>query len=498
MSHPVILEMKGIVKSFGPVKALKGVDFDLRAGEVHALMGENGAGKSTLMKVLTGIHDANEGTIHYNGKQVAYSKPKEAMEDGIVIVHQELNMMNHLTVAQNIFIGREEFRHNLLIDDGASIKKAKKLFDLLKLDINPTEKVGNLTVGKQQMVEIAKALSMDAKVIVFDEPTAALTESEINELFVIIDDLRAKGVGIIYISHRMDEIARITDRVTVMRDGEYVGTVNTKETTKDEIIAMMVGRTIYEDPKAASAVADDAPVVLEVKNLNAGSSVKDVSFQLRKGEILGFSGLMGAGRTEVARLLFGADKKESGTIFVNGKEVTINSPQDAIREGIGYLSEDRKRFGCIVDMTIADNTVMTNLDKYIKGGLINDGEIVKVSDEFVKQLRTKTPSSKQLVRNLSGGNQQKVVIAKWLEQNSDILIFDEPTRGIDVGAKSEIYTLMNSLVAQGKSIIMISSELTEILRMSDRIVVMCEGRKTGELDISQATQERILALATDR
>lgn len=294
MSHPVILEMKGIVKSFGPVKALKGVDLDLRAGEVHALMGENGAGKSTLMKVLTGIHDANEGTIHYNGKQVTYSKPKDAMEDGIVIVHQELNMMNHLTVAQNIFIGREEFRHNWLIDDGASIKKAKKLFDLLKLDINPTEKVGNLTVGKQQMVEIAKALSMDAKVIVFDEPTAALTESEINELFVIIDDLRSKGVGIIYISHRMDEIARITDRVTVMRDGEYVGTVNTKDTTKDEIIAMMVGRTIYEDPKAASAVADDAPVVLEVKNLNAGSSVKDVSFQLRKGEILGFSGLMGA------------------------------------------------------------------------------------------------------------------------------------------------------------------------------------------------------------
>ena len=498
MSHPVILEMKGIVKSFGPVKALKGVDLDLRAGEVHALMGENGAGKSTLMKVLTGIHDANEGTIHYNGKQVAYSKPKDAMEDGIVIVHQELNMMNHLTVAQNIFIGREEFRHNWLIDDGASIKKAKKLFDLLKLDINPTEKVGNLTVGKQQMVEIAKALSMDAKVIVFDEPTAALTESEINELFVIIDDLRSKGVGIIYISHRMDEIARITDRVTVMRDGEYVGTVNTKDTTKDEIIAMMVGRTIYEDPKAASAVADDAPVVLEVKNLNAGSSVKDVSFQLRKGEILGFSGLMGAGRTEVARLLFGADKKESGTIFVNGKEVTINSPQDAIREGIGYLSEDRKRFGCIVDMTIADNTVMTNLDHYIKGFLIDDREIVRVSDKFVDSLKTKTPSSKQLVRNLSGGNQQKVVIAKWLEQNSDILIFDEPTRGIDVGAKSEIYTLMNALVAQGKSIIMISSELTEILRMSDRIVVMCEGRKTGELDISQATQERILALATDR
>ena len=348
------------------------------------------------------------------------------------------------------------------------------------------------------MVEIAKALSMDAKVIVFDEPTAALTESEINELFVIIDDLRAKGVGIIYISHRMDEIARITDRVTVMRDGEYVGTVNTKDTTKDEIISMMVGRTIYEDPKAASTVAEDAPVVLEVKNLCAGTAVKDVSFKLHKGEILGFSGLMGAGRTEVARLLFGADKKESGSIIINGKEVSINSPQDAIREGIGYLSEDRKRFGCIVDMTIANNTVITNLDKYIKAGLIDDGAIVKASDQFVQSLHTKTPSSKQLVRNLSGGNQQKVVIAKWLEQNSDILIFDEPTRGIDVGAKSEIYTLMNDLVAQGKSIIMISSELTEILRMSDRIVVMCEGRKTGELDISQATQERILALATDR
>ena len=498
MSNPVILEMKGIVKSFGPVKALKGVDFDLRAGEVHALMGENGAGKSTLMKVLTGIHKPNEGSIHYNGKQVEYSKPKEAMDDGIVIVHQELNMMNDLTVAQNIFIGREEISQGFFIDDNAANKKAKELFNLLKLDINPQEKVGHLTVGKQQMVEIAKALSMDAKVIVFDEPTAALTESEINELFVIIDDLRQKGVGITYISHRMDEIARITDRVTVMRDGEYVGTVNTKDTTKDEIIAMMVGRTIYEDPKAASAVAEDAPVVLEVEHLNAGSSVKDVSFVLRKGEILGFSGLMGAGRTEVARLLFGADKKDSGTIKINGKEVDIKNPQDAIREGIGYLSEDRKRYGCIVDMTIANNTVMTNLDKYIKGGFIDDGEIIKVSDEFVKQLRTKTPSSKQLVRNLSGGNQQKVVIAKWLEQNSDILIFDEPTRGIDVGAKSEIYSLMNELVAQGKSIIMISSELTEILRMSDRIVVMCEGRKTGELDISQATQERILALATDR
>lgn len=497
MEQRVILQMKDIVKSFGPVKALKGVNLDLRTGEVHALMGENGAGKSTLMKVLTGIYSADEGTIIYDGKQVEFNKPIEAMDAGIVIVHQELNMMNHLTVAQNIFIGREK-KKGMLLDDNESIKRSKDLFELLKLNINPNEKVGNLTVGKQQMVEIAKALSIDAKVIVFDEPTAALTESEINELFAIIADLRSKGVAIVYISHRMDEIARITDRVTVMRDGEYVGTVNTHETTKDDIIAMMVGRTIFEDPKEVSAVAADAPVVLKVENLNHGSAVKNVSFELRKGEILGFSGLMGAGRTEVARLIFGADTKDSGTIYVNGKEVEIKNPQDAIKAGIGYLSEDRKQFGCIVDMTIANNTVMTNLDKYIENGLINDRKIVEVSDQFVKKLRTKTPSSKQLIRNLSGGNQQKVVIAKWLEQDSDILIFDEPTRGIDVGAKSEIYTLMNDLVAQGKSIIMISSELTEILRMSDRIVVMCEGRKTGELDISEATQERILALATDR
>ena len=362
------------------------------------------------MKVLTGIYGANEGTIHYNGKQVEYSKPKEAMDDGIVIVHQELNMMNHLTVAQNIFIGREEINQGLFINDNAGNKKAKELFKLLKLDINPQEKVGNLTVGKQQMVEIAKALSMDAKIIVFDEPTAALTESEINELFAIIDDLRAKGVGIIYISHRMDEIARITDRVTVMRDGEYVGTVNTKETTKDEIIAMMVGRTIYEDPESGFCSTRRSTCCIRSGTLKLRKPRKRCYFVLHKGEILGFSGLMGAGRTEVARLLFGADKKDSGTIKINGKEVDIKNPQDAIREGIGYLSEDRKRYGCIVDMTIANNTVMTNLDKYIKGGLIDDGEIVKVSDEFVKQLRTKTPSSKQLVRNLSGGNQQKLLL----------------------------------------------------------------------------------------
>jgi len=494
-----LLELKNISKTFPGVKALQNVNLDLEAGEVLGLCGENGAGKSTLMKILTGIYTADPGgEIWLEGRQVVVGGVNHARELGLSIIHQELNMVPDLTVAQNLYLGRQGSHRAGWINDSKLNREAAELFERLGMNLDPAARIGDLSVARQQMVEIARALSYNSRILVMDEPTAALTVGETEALFGMIRDFITPETGLIYISHRMPEIEEITDRVSVLRDGQYIGTVTTKEVEMREIISMMVGRTIYEDPKAASTVAEDAPVVLEVKNLCAGTAVKDVSFKLHKGEILGFSGLMGAGRTEVARLLFGADKKESGSIVINGKEVSINSPQDAIREGIGYLSEDRKRFGCIVDMTIANNTVITNLDKYIKGGLIDDGAIVKVSDQFVQSLRTKTPSSKQLVRNLSGGNQQKVVIAKWLEQNSDILIFDEPTRGIDVGAKSEIYTLMNDLVAQGKSIIMISSELTEILRMSDRIVVMCEGRKTGELDISQATQERILALATDR
>ena len=491
----VILEMKGIDKSFPGVHALDHVDLEIRKGEVLALMGENGAGKSTLMKVLTGIYTKDSGTITYEGKEVEFHSAREAQDNGVIIVHQELNMLGHLTVAQNLFIGRE-FKKGITIDDKKMNEEAKKLFDRLNVDIDPTEKMANLTVGKQQMCEIAKAVSFDAKVIIFDEPSAALTEAEIEEMFKIIRDLKKKDIAMVYISHRMDEIKVITDRVTVMRDGTYVGTLITKDCTKEDIINMMVGRVIYEEPKTQSAVPKDAPVVLKVEHLNAGKMVQDVSFELRKGEILGFSGLMGAGRTETARALFGADPKESGDIYINGEKVTINNPQDAVNCGIGYLSEDRKRFGIAVQKTVAENTTMAAMQNFMKGIFIDKKKEARVAQEYVDALATKTPGVDQLVVNLSGGNQQKVVIAKWLTRDSDILIFDEPTRGIDVGAKNEIYKLMNKLAAEGKSIIMISSEMTEILRMSDRIVVMCEGKKTGEVDISEASQEMIMNLAT--
>ena len=491
----IILTMKDIDKSFPGVHALDHVNFEVRKGEVHALMGENGAGKSTLMKVLTGIYTKDSGSIVYEGKEVEFHNTRDAQDQGIVIVHQELNMLGHLTVAQNIFIGRE-FKKGIRIDDKKMNEEAEKLFKRLNIDIDPTEMMGNLTVGKQQMCEIAKAISHEAKVIIFDEPSAALTEAEIEELFKIIRDLRKQQLGIVYISHRMDEIKVITDRVTVMRDGTYVGTLITNDCTKDDIINMMVGRVIYEDPKTESSVAKDAPIVLKVENLNAGRMVQDVSFELRKGEILGFSGLMGAGRTETARAIFGADPKTSGTITINGKKVEINSPEDAVKCGIGYLSEDRKRYGIVVQKSVAENSTMATMENFVKGLFINKKAENKAAQDYGDSLATKTPGVDQLVVNLSGGNQQKVVIAKWLIRNCDILIFDEPTRGIDVGAKNEIYKLMNRLAEEGKSIIMISSEMTEILRMSDRIVVMCEGRKTGEIDISEASQEIIMNMAT--
>ena len=491
----VILTMKGIDKSFPGVHALDHVDLEVRKGEVHALMGENGAGKSTLMKMLTGIYKKDSGTITYEGKEVEFHNTREAQDAGVVIVHQELNMLGHLTVAQNIFIGRE-FKKGIRIDDKKMNEEARKLFDRMHIDIDPTETMSKLTVGKQQMCEIAKAISHEAKVIIFDEPSAALTEAEIEELFKIIRDLRAQGMGIVYISHRMDEIKVITDRVTVMRDGSYAGTLITKDCTKDVIINMMVGRVIYEDPKTKNMTPPGAPVVLKVDHLNAGKMVQDVSFELHKGEVLGFSGLMGAGRTETMRALFGADPIDSGDIYVNGQKVTIKSPQDAVKHGIGYLSEDRKRYGIVVQKSVAENTTMADLDEFSNGPFINKKKEKEVAEKFVDSLATKTPSVDQLVVNLSGGNQQKVVIAKWLTRNCDILIFDEPTRGIDVGAKNEIYKLMNQLAAEGKAIIMVSSEMTEILRMSDRIVVMCEGKKTGELDISEATQENIMNMAT--
>lgn len=493
----VILTMKGIDKSFPGVHALKEVDLEVRKGEVLALMGENGAGKSTLMKVLTGIYERDAGEIIYEGKPVQFQNPREAQDAGIAIVHQEINMMSQLTVAQNIYIGRE-FMTGKLIDDRKMNEEAAKLFQRLNIDIDPAEVMDNLTVGRQQMCEIAKAISREVKVIIFDEPTAALTDSEIEELFKIIRDLRSKQLGIVYISHRMDEIKQITDRVTVMRDGEYVGTLITEKCTKDDIINMMVGRTIFEDPKEKSNVKENAPVVLKAVHLRAGKMVKDVSFELHKGEILGMAGLMGAGRTETARVLFGADAREGGEIYVNGRKVEIRSPQDAVKAGIGYLSEDRKRFGLVLDKSISDNTCLASLERFRKGIFLDKGKADEKAQEYVDKLKTKTPGIDTPAVSLSGGNQQKVVIAKWLTRDCDILIFDEPTRGIDVGAKSEIYHLMNELVSQGKSIIMISSEMTEILRMSDRVLVMCEGRKTGEIPIEEATQEKIMHAATMR
>lgn len=494
----VILSMKAIDKRFAGVHALKGVDFELCEGEIHALVGENGAGKSTLMKALTGIFPKDSGEIHYLGKLFNPQGPKEALDAGIAIVHQELNMMEHLTVAQNLFIGREATKRNgWLLDEKEQNKRASELFEKLNMHIDPQEKVSNLTVGKQQMVEIAKAVSHNLKVLILDEPTAALTDREINDLFIIMKDLAKKGVGMIYISHRLDEIGVITDRVTVLRDGEYVGTKETKDLSKDEMINMMVGRVIYEKPKTKSTVPPDAPVVLKIENLNAGKLVQNISFELRKGEILGFAGLMGAGRTETMRALFGADRA-SGNIFINGTKTLIENPQDAVRNGIGYLSEDRKRFGLAIKLSVQENAVMASYDDLCPSLFLPRAKLVKIAGEYVEKLNVKTPSLDQFVRNLSGGNQQKVVIAKWLIKNCSVLIFDEPTRGIDVGAKSEIYHLMNDLVKEGKSIIMISSELNEILRMSDRIAVMCEGKLTGILNIEEATQERIIALATQR
>ena len=492
-----ILRMQGIQKYFSGVHALKGVDFELRAGEVHALMGENGAGKSTLIKVLCGIHKRDGGTMEYFGEPAEFHDISASQAAGISVVHQELNMMNHLTVAQNMFIGREYMKAGF-ISDRKMVEEAKAMFEQIGVKIDPTVRLGSLTVGKQQMVEIAKAVSRDCKLLILDEPTAALTQPEVEELFKIMNDLKAKGIGMIYISHRMDEINRISDRVTVMRDGEYVGTVNTADVTKDDIVKMMVGRVIMGEQKSASSVPADAEVILDVQHLNAGKEVRDVSFQLRKGEVLGFAGLMGAGRTEVVRALYGADPRQTGTIYLHGKKVKIKTPEQAVKHGICYLSEDRKRYGLMLDKSVTENTVIASVDDFITAGLISDGKMRSFSAEFNEKLRTKTPSMEQLLKNLSGGNQQKVIIARWLMKNSDIFIFDEPTRGIDVGAKSEIYRLMEELVAQGKSIIMISSELPEVLRMSDRILVMCEGRKTGELDISEATQENIMQLATMR
>lgn len=498
MAKPLI-SVRNLNKSFPGVHALRDVHFDLYPGEVHTLVGENGAGKSTLMKVLAGVYQKDSGEIMINGKPVEIPNPRAAQRLGISIIHQELNLMNHLTAAQNIFIGREPKKYlGLFLDEKQLNSQTRELFGLLKMDIDPRVKIGELTIAKQQMTEIVKALSFNAKVLIMDEPTAALNEVEIEELFGIIRHLRSQGVGIIYISHRMDELFRISDRITVMRDGQYIDTLKVSDTNLDHVISLMVGRKIYESAPQVDLAANK-PVVLKVSGLNQGKTLKNVSFEARKGEILGFAGLMGAGRTETARAVFGADPIDSGEILVNGKKVTIRHPSDAVRHGIGYLSEDRKRYGLAVGMDIETNIALASMQTFTNfGGFINTKATQKAGNDMVEKLSIRTPSLNQKAKFLSGGNQQKVVVAKWLIRNCDILFFDEPTRGIDVGAKQEIYKLLNELAESGKTIIMISSELPEILRMSHRIVVMCEGRVTGELPASEATQEKIMKLATQR
>jgi ribose transport system ATP-binding protein len=489
--------MEGIEKSFPGVHALDRCHFEFRAGEVHALVGENGAGKSTLMKVLAGASRCDAGTIRLDGREVVIASPRAAQDLGISIIHQELNLMPHLTVAQNIFIGREPRRLGFLLDEPAINEQARGVLERLRLEIDPRTRVGELTVARQQMVEIAKALSLQARVLIMDEPTAALTDTEIAELFRITRELRADGVGIVHISHRLEELPEISDRITVMRDGRTVQTLATPDATIPEIIRSMVGRTIYE---GAPEIPDlpQHEIVLELRHVTRGRALRDISFTLRRGEILGFAGLVGAGRTEVARAVFGADPIDAGEILVRGRQVQIRSPRDAVRHGIAYLSEDRKQFGLVLGLDIESNVVLATLQRFLGWlGIVNAAKTRATARRYVDALKIRTPSVQQKAKNLSGGNQQKVVIGKWLAAETDILLFDEPTRGIDVGAKSEIYRLLNELATQGKSIVMISSELPEVLRMSHRIIVMCEGRITGELP-GGASQEAIMTLATQR
>ena len=492
-----VVEMRGIDKSFPGVRALQSVRFDLRAGEVHALMGENGAGKSTLMKILTGVYQPDAGDIRVEGQSVSLPDPQAAQSLGISIIHQELFLMNHLSAAQNIFIGREPRKGLGIFVDEAKLKQdAAEIFRRMNVDIDPAAEVGTMTVARQQLVEIAKALSYNARVLVMDEPTSALNDIEVEHLFSVIEDLKSHGVGIVYITHKMDEVKRIADRVTVMRDGQYIETLPAADTPMSTIIQLMVGRELADQHRATGSGTSEE--VLRVTGLNRGKAIRNVSLSLHKGEILGIAGLMGAGRTEIARAIFGADPLESGEIEVHGKPRKITCPADAVANGIAYLSEDRKHFGLVTGMSVRDNVTMASWSRFMQGGFMQDAALGKVAEEFVRKLKVKTPHIHQETRLLSGGNQQKVVIAKWLLRDCDILIFDEPTRGIDVGAKAEIYRLLEDLAAQGKAIIVISSELPEVLRLSHRIAVMCEGRITGELDGKTATQEDIMTLATQR
>lgn len=490
-----ILEMKNISKTFPGVKALDNVQLQVKPGEVHALMGENGAGKSTLMKILMGIYTKDEGgEIFFNGQPYHASNPKEAMDTGVAMIHQELNPILDMTVYENIFVGRE-IKKNGLVDKKAEIEQARKLIADCGLHVEPTETLRNLTVAQCQLIEIIKAISVNAKVIIMDEPTAAITEREVELLFGHIRRLTANGVAIIYVSHRMNEIFTICDRISVYRDGQYIGTGETKDLDETKLIKMMVGREITDVfPKLEAEIGD---VLFEAKNIvRADNKVKDVSISVRKGEILGIGGLVGAGRSELVEGIFGMHKLSSGEIYINGKKIDVHSPKDIIRHGVALITEDRKVTGLNLRGTVNDNIAMVAIKKLLNNGLYSKVKARKASQEYINKLKIKTPSGDQIVGNLSGGNQQKVVIAKWLLNEPDVIILDEPTRGIDVGAKRDIYLLIGSLVQQGKAVIMISSEIPELMGVCDRIAVMSEGRLSGEVHREDFSQERIMTLAS--
>ncbi|WP_094552067.1 sugar ABC transporter ATP-binding protein [Petroclostridium xylanilyticum] len=496
MTKEYILEMSNISKSFPGVKALDNVQLKIRKGTVHALMGENGAGKSTLMKILAGIYQPDDGTIIFKGNQIEVKNPHDALKYGISMIHQELSPIPHMTVAENIFLGREPLIGKTgLVDKKKMVEDAKELLEKLEMhDINPTALMHQLSIAKTQQVEIAKAISYDSDLIIMDEPTSAITEVEVEHLFKIVRNLRDKGVAIIFITHKMDEVFKIVDEITVFRDGQYIGTELAENLNKEKLIEMMVGREITQMfPKEPAEIGE---VILSVKNLTKSGLFENVSFDLRKGEILGFAGLMGAGRTEVMESIFGIRKADQGEVYIKGEKVEINTPRDAIKRKMAFLTEDRKLTGVFLPLAVRDNIVVSCIDKFINGLFLNKKKIEEVCQQEKDKLAIKTPNMDQKIKNLSGGNQQKVLISRWLLTDPDILILDEPTRGIDVGAKSEIHRLMSKLAQQGKAVIMISSELPEILGMSDRILVMHEGKITGELDRFEATQEKVLEYAT--
>lgn len=490
-----MLKMTKITKSFPGVKALEDVNLTAYGGEITALMGENGAGKSTLMKILSGVYKKDSGTIEIDGEEVEIAGIKEAEALGVTIIHQELSVLPNLTIAENIFLGNEKTnKFTGRIDKNLLYERSKMFLDQIGCKINPSTLVKNISVGEKQMIEIAKALTKNSKIIIMDEPTTALTDVETKKLFEVIKSLKDKGIAVIYISHRMEEIFAICDNVVVLRDGKYVGEEKVKDIDNDKLINMMVGRNIEE--QFPYKEYKKGQVLLEVKNLNYGNLVKDASLDVKAGEILGVAGLMGSGRTELAKTIFGEYKATSGEIYVEGKKVKINFTKDAISNGICYLSEDRKKEGLVLGMSVARNMTLSNIEKYEnKFKRIDQNAESKDVEEYIKKLKVKTPSSAQLIKNLSGGNQQKVILAKWLLVSPKILIVDEPTRGIDVGAKKEIYELLNELKSMGKAIIMISSDLPEVLGISDRIIVMSEGKISGELAREDANQESVMKLA---